>query len=221
MSYGQPTYQSLGPELHKALAAVVAAYEKCYFNLKLFACEDEFAYAHKVLAKAEWIRTPDTKRPDLRSYASGSGALSFSYVEDDKSTGHPTTIGEVANSWAWKDIQDNVENFDHILADFGSPEHPQILAFGPVRRIDETHLRMYAYGKIHDVRYEPIDHVSNYTFWYRDERLGPEERELQNLSMRGILNFFLEHEEVCTRALAWRDLAEAGKGVTHRIPVVK
>ena len=169
---------------------------------------------------------PEAERPEVQlvSYASGSGALSFTYTNNhtDKSAGCPTTVAEVANDSVWSDIQANIANFDHILADFGSAKYPHILAFSPVRRIDHNHLRMYAYGKIFDCRYEKRG-TFDYAFWSEDTglaRLQGRESEVENWSMRGIMKFFLENEAKCTEALELRDLREFTQGKTHLVPLV-
>jgi len=162
-------------------------------------------------------------KPRLESYASGSGALSFSYTEgegnDRKSVGHPTTIAEVALSRCWLTMQENIKNFDYVLQDFGSEQYPQILAFGPVRRLGPDRLRTYAYGKVSDVRYEKIDDCDRWRYFFRPEHAPETEHELVNWSMRGVLNFFLDHEQKCTEALELRDLRERTAGKPHLVPL--
>ena len=170
---------------------------------------------------AELLRESSYKEVELISYASGSGALSFTYqsTTERKATGHPSTIAEVANSPAWENLQSNIKNFDYLLADFGSEKYPEILAFGPVRRLGPNKLRMYAYERCHDVRYEE-DGFRHRVFAHSDIELGTgvKEYEILNLSMVGIVHFFLTHEKVCTEALALRDLREDTAGKPHLVP---
>ena len=170
---------------------------------------------------------PEVSRPEVEliSYASGSGALSFAYKNNytDKSEGRPVTMAEVANDPVWQDLQSNIANFDHLLCNVGSEEYPQIVAIGPVRRIDHNHLRMYAYGHIYDCRYEK-DGTFNYKFYSNDTGLAQvtgQESEVENWSMRGIMKFFLENEAKCTEALELRDLRERTAGKPHLVPLVE
>lgn len=163
----------------------------------------------------------------LISYASGNGALSFVYCLDNPqrtACGSPQTIGEVANSDAWKEIERNIANFDHILQNFGSEKFPEILAFGPVRRVSENTLRAYAYGEVTDYEYRPGVAPWAWDFTFKTapdvaEIIG-ERAELKNLSIKGALSFFLAHEEKCTEALELRDQRERAQGKPHLIPPV-
>ena len=132
----------------------------------------------------------------LLTYASGSGSLSFCWIERQNATGRKVTKGHVGRFLATKEGQERAKrgwrrycfNGLYCLAK-------------PLERIDANHLRYYAEDKDSIIRYEQRGMFNIECFFTIDGK----EYILQNQNMRAVVCFYLEHEKEMNEQDANRD----------------
>lgn len=162
----------------------------------------------------------------FKTYSSG-GAFHFTHIdpETDKAIYTPKTIAEVWNSGLMAGYEDC-----HIVANFGSDKHPQILAFKPYVEKDgiligyerETTGRPGRLVKLKVNHGDPLPKLDDY--WHRiiTEQVKVEFfHEIDNqwhIARSGNIlhgvGFYLEHREKCDAAFKCPTLA--GKTVLYR-----
>jgi hypothetical protein len=145
-----------------------------------------------------------TKPGYLRCYASGSGALSFTWLDENciKATGRPVTNEDVAEYMQTEDgLRLSAEKWEHKVV------HGQHLLVKKVERVSENMVRVAQKdGTWEEFRYE-ID--QNNIFWTRDKHIIDSAIKIEwffndlndwhrlvNVGMRDEIIYFLNNEAI-------------------------